>query len=586
MARLDPLHSGRGRLLIALAALLFANPARAAWTIGGNVLASGPSNQAGPYLVSDGSGGVFVYWTDDGAPAGQQIMAQHVNAVGSALWTAGGINVPIPAKTGDIMTLPVTDQQGGSILIVNSLPLGLSSAQRLDSSGAGLWGSTGVNLFSTTPQVTPPYPVEIAAGGSSPTTDPVGAIAAWDEQVSPTGSDDIYAQRLDASGTPLWGSLASPTIVCSADGAQGSEVICTDGPSGTFGTHGAWIAWSDARLIAYQIYINRISNGGTASWPDGVAVLSLASNVAGPYMDYFGSNSALVTWSDSRNGEDDIYGQKVLPSGAMAWAANGVRIVAASGGRSNISMVPSGSGGEILAWFDNRFDSGDVYAQAIDASGNALWDVAGVPVCVEPNRQIIDGLVSDGSGGAYVLWLDKRNGTTWAIYGQHLDSSGNALWDANGKLLVPLAITTGILEMDAIPDGVGSFYLCWHDKVSTSYDAFISRFDSSGNTYAVQAGVLPSAGKFQISLASPNPARGAARLSLDLAEGGTVSVDLMDVQGRLVRTLAEAQYFVAGTHELGWDGLDDQGRAAGSGVYFALARQAGHSSVARLVETR
>lgn len=46
---------------------------------------------------------------------------------------------------------------------------------------------------------------------------------------------------------------------------------------------------------------------------------------------------------------------------------------------------------------------------------------------------------ADGSGGAYVFWLDTRNnpnGTPREIYGQHYDSQGYKLWETDGRLVM------------------------------------------------------------------------------------------------------------------------------------------------------
>jgi hypothetical protein len=46
---------------------------------------------------------------------------------------------------------------------------------------------------------------------------------------------------------------------------------------------------------------------------------------------------------------------------------------------------------------------------------------------------------ADGSGGAYVFWLDNRNNQAGApreIYGQHYDSQGYKLWESDGRLVM------------------------------------------------------------------------------------------------------------------------------------------------------
>jgi flagellar hook assembly protein FlgD len=66
----------------------------------------------------------------------------------------------------------------------------------------------------------------------------------------------------------------------------------------------------------------------------------------------------------------------------------------------------------------------------------------------------------------------------------------------------------------------------------------------------------------------PNPGHGATSLHFELASDETLELTLFDLSGREVRALARSQ-FVAGPHDVAWDGLDNAGRPAPSGVYLA-----------------
>jgi hypothetical protein len=65
----------------------------------------------------------------------------------------------------------------------------------------------------------------------------------------------------------------------------------------------------------------------------------------------------------------------------------------------------------------------------------------------------------------------------------------------------------------------------------------------------------------------PNPARGAVGIQFGLPRPADVSLAVYDVNGRLVRSLAQSRT-AAGWHELYWDGDDALGRAMATGVYF------------------
>jgi len=83
----------------------------------------------------------------------------------------------------------------------------------------------------------------------------------------------------------------------------------------------------------------------------------------------------------------------------------------------------------------------------------------------------------------------------------------------------------------------------------------------------------------------PNPAPGAATISLRLRDAGFARVRVFDLRGRLVATLHEGPA-TAGTLTLTWDGNDARGRMTASGIYWVRAEAAGEVLSRRLVRAR
>jgi hypothetical protein len=73
-----------------------------------------------------------------------------------------------------------------------------------------------------------------------------------------------------------------------------------------------------------------------------------------------------------------------------------------------------------------------------------------------------------------------------------------------------------------------------------------------------------------------------ATLRLDMPRAAKADVQILDVQGRLVRALVSGQ-LAAGQHLLTWDGRNTAGRPAGDGVYWARVQVGGLQRTARLV---
>jgi hypothetical protein len=85
--------------------------------------------------------------------------------------------------------------------------------------------------------------------------------------------------------------------------------------------------------------------------------------------------------------------------------------------------------------------------------------------------------------------------------------------------------------------------------------------------------------RLALRTAQPNPFRGSTRIRYAVPRAGTGSVRILDVRGRVVRTLHEGP-LPAGEGAVAWDGRDDSGRKAASGVYWSRIETA-NESVAR-----
>ncbi|MFN8588521.1 MAG: FlgD immunoglobulin-like domain containing protein [Candidatus Eisenbacteria bacterium] len=99
---------------------------------------------------------------------------------------------------------------------------------------------------------------------------------------------------------------------------------------------------------------------------------------------------------------------------------------------------------------------------------------------------------------------------------------------------------------------------------------------------ATDAAAPPSALAF--APPSPNPAHGVTRFAFALPRAGRARLELLDAQGRRVRTLFDGDA-AAGTHEAAWDLRDERGATVAAGLYFARLAHGGVAETRRLVVT-
>ena len=70
---------------------------------------------------------------------------------------------------------------------------------------------------------------------------------------------------------------------------------------------------------------------------------------------------------------------------------------------------------------------------AVDS--HAAWQPDGQAVCTASNDQYWPTTCTDGAGGAFIVWYDRRNGTDYNISVQRVNSAGNPQWAVDGLIL-------------------------------------------------------------------------------------------------------------------------------------------------------
>jgi len=224
--------------------------------------------------------------------------------------------------------------------------------------------------------------------------------------------------------------------LCTAPGSQQRPVSVSDGNGG------AIVTWEDARAFpgpgsgsVNDIYAQHITDSGVvdASWPaDGQAICTATRDQSGPTMIPDGAGGAIITWHDQRSGSYDIYAQRVSASGTVQWTANGVGVCTAVGEQWFPKIVADGAGGAIVTWTDTRGTDWDIYAQRINAAGVPQWTANGVPLCTAAENQGLAMIASDGAGGAIVTWTDHRSLSSDDVYAQRVSAAGSPLWTPDG----------------------------------------------------------------------------------------------------------------------------------------------------------
>ncbi|HTO90164.1 MAG TPA: T9SS type A sorting domain-containing protein [Candidatus Sulfotelmatobacter sp.] len=450
--------------LIALGALS-AGPVLASWPYDpavGVPVCTAASGQTSVVATGDGDGGAILCWVDHRAGR-YDLYAQRVDHSGASLWGSDGLLVQANAGTFSF-PLVASDGAGGAIVVWPDARGGNFDlyGQRLDASGAARWSAGGVPLA-----VAPgdQIPRVVIADGSG------GAFVAWsDTRVSPSG--DVYAQHVDATGAIGWGS--SGAAACTATNAQSPSGLALDGAGGVI------VVWSDLRNgTDLDIYAQRLSSFGVADWPaDGLAISTALNDQRNPTMVSDGYGGALIAWEDERNGLNlpDVYAQRVSSTGSLMWGTNAIALAQVQGSQQLPQSVSDGSGGMIVVWQTDHISSQDIYAQRVTGAGVQLWGLPqlGAVITSFSGDQTAPVIAGDGQGGAIIAWQDHR-GSDSDIYARRISGAGQVQGTLGG---IPLSTAVGDQTGPAIvDDGRGGAILAWTDARSGSGDIYAERFD-------------------------------------------------------------------------------------------------------------
>jgi hypothetical protein len=100
-----------------------------------------------------------------------------------------------------------------------------------------------------------------------------------------------------------------------------------------------------------------------------------------------------------------------------------------------------------------------------------------------------------------------------------------------------------------------------------------------------QGSVFPRVLVTRLEAVAPNPFRARTQVRYSLATEGPVSIEVLDLAGRAVRTLVSGPQ-KAGRYTADWRGQDDAGRKLANGIYFCRFTVGDHREVRKLLLTR
>ena len=291
-----------------------------------------------------------------------------------------------------------------------------------------------------------------------------------------------------------------------------------------------------------------------------------------------------ITWSITNNGRESVY---LVSESGMEITAQTADVVVTSTSDADgvVSLTLRCAGGDeagttnvgIAVATSAPNSIGDPVDLSVEFS--ITWDI---PVPAE-----LASFAAEVTGDREVLlkWgvVSQTNNLGWEVF----RSTDNTVYERIGDLVPGDGTVDVFRTYDFVDSSPPAANLVYYYLKQIDLDGSATRsqvIEVFFGSTVIDQGLLPSVNALAQNY--PNPFNPETTIRFDLAEAAPVTLTVYDATGQTVRTLVDGERFSAGNYSRIWDGLNQNGVAVGSGVYFYELNAGDFSSMKKMTLVR
>jgi hypothetical protein len=387
------------------------------WATDGIMISTNPQNTwlTDWDMTCDNANNCILAFNDMRSSGNLNIVVYRISPSGSFVWGANGIM--LSNSTAFNAAPKVVATAAGNIVVAWAADNAIIM-QKLNPAGTLLWGANGITLTSTNrlswPQLLPVGSDEV--------------IMKYFDDSGPVNAPTrhVFAQRYDASGSPIW---SSPTAISLAGGISAWTQIF---PFINDGSDGFFICWNDDRDNNQRssVFVQHVNSAGVVQFTVNGLEVTNASTMNHYYPKMAlppGSADVYVFWNEMNGNQDlwGIYGQKVNSAGALQWGASGMTFIPLSA--TNVYPYEARySPTDVVLFYEEYANgiSGLIKAMRISPAGAFLWTPSQKTMCSVLSQKVHPVVNEFGNNQWIASWEDDRNGNS-DIYAQNIQLNGD-----------------------------------------------------------------------------------------------------------------------------------------------------------------
>ena len=273
----------------------------------------------------------------------------------------------------------------------------------------------------------------------------------------------LYAYKVSPEGEMLWDEEGI-TLDWNTELIAATKIIGL--PDGSYVL--AWMRSNALGSMTMAINLQRLSADGKAQWGDEVNLTSETVTYQYPYLVDAGMNQFILVYA--KGGAQDLYARKIDFDGTSVWGED-TRIYRGGWGSiplwTILDVQPSGDGGVILGWNDDRAYTNveSAYMAYVTGDGkigfSAASDEGDVKLSYDEWKHFNCKVMADPAGDGFLaFWRETDGGQNWQrMMIQKLSKQGELLYGDEGIMLFDFEQSAfGYNSIQPGKDGEAAFF--------------------------------------------------------------------------------------------------------------------------------
>lgn len=425
--------------------------------------------QSSVRAFTDGGEGVYVFWLDGRSGANREVYGQHFDAAGYAQWETNGRL--ISSHPNLISSFTAARYDNGDILLgwlTQSATFNLPDTlliQKLGADGEKLWPA---DLVAATANEPDPFDISyINSFSFAPVNNQYALFLRVDNGFGFNGNRYSYFNTDGGMEGPVNGWPIGP------QGGYGSSgfLATLDGSGDVI------LYYSTGNGMGAALAVVRAGEGGVVAWgpvlaTEGSTGLNYNFTAAGD-----GGGAIFIWQGTGTNGSVDLFMRRITNGGTFGWGGGIHSLCGAGGTQSNMTIRRSGST-YYAAWADARpgVSPGwyDIYLQKFDTTGTFQWAQDGIEVASFNTYDPIPRLALDAEGNILLAFQSNVTG----YIGQKVTPDGTLPWGPEATLITTTTLMASQFDHTVVSSGDNTL-AAWASSSGNASDVYITRIDST-----------------------------------------------------------------------------------------------------------